>query len=84
MFKKVAKLVRYFIPQFVMFRAAGQDKHGALVQLDDIVGIVPGQEPGHSVVKLKTEDDIDIPYDVATVAKAFAGHWSNVAMVPRD
>ena len=84
MFKQLAKLVRYFIPQFVMFRSVDADKTGALIQLDDIVGVVPGGEPGHSIVKLKNDDDIDVPYDVAAIAKSFAAHWGNVAPVPRD
>lgn len=84
MTKLIYRLVRFFIPQFVMFRV-GDD--GIAVQLDDIVAIVPVVDdtgtvkPDACVLKLKNDEDVEVPYSVTVVLKTFDRHWRNVGVV---
>jgi len=80
--KVIIRLFRYLIPQFALFRQIDQTKGAVVVQLDEIAAIQPGKDPNHSIVKLRNEEDIDVPYATEEIAKAFASHWANIGTVP--
>ena len=84
MSKAIAQVLRFFIPQFAAFRI---EKDGIAVRLDEIVAILPAKtddgqvDPSHSVLRLKNDADIDVPYSVTEIVKAFDRHWNNIAVI---
>lgn len=84
MYKAIARLFRVFIPQFLAFRTG---KDSLAVQLEDIVSIVPARDndgavkSGYCTLKLRSDEDIDVPFSVEDVIKVINQRWQNVAVV---
>ncbi|NNL47924.1 MAG: hypothetical protein HKO76_06120 [Acidimicrobiia bacterium] len=84
MYKAIARLFKVFIPQFLAFRT---EKEGLAVQLEDIVAIMPAKDndgvvkPNYCTLKLKSDEDIDVPFSAQDVVKAINQRWQNVGVV---